>query len=172
MPYKPMPNSERLRALLHYDLATGEFTRAVTTAPRAKAGAIAGGERKDGYRRICVDGTDYFAHRLAWLYVTGTVPDGEIDHINGNPRDNRIANLRCVTHGQNTLNSRQRPPGVSGLRGVTLHKKTGLWNARIRIDGKQSSLGYFKSPEQAKAAYEAAVLEVHGEHAYSKGVGA
>lgn len=158
----------RLHELVAYNPETGVFTRKVTTSPRAIAGMVAGRHRADGYSKICVDGKEYYAHRLAWLYVHGVWPQADVDHIDGDPSNNRIDNLRSVTHAQNTLNSRQRPVGISGLRGVTLHRNTGLWNSRIRLNGRQVSLGYFQDAQEAHKAYLAAVEKQHGEFAFIK----
>ena len=166
--YSALPSLDHteLKRLVSYDPETGEFTRLITTSPRAQVGDIAGRTRPDGYRKICVASKEYYSHRLAWFYVHGVWPEQDVDHIDGDPSNNRLANLRAVTHAQNTLNSRQRPIGVSGLRGVVLHHKTGLWNARVRIDGKQRSLGYFRDKNEARQAYLKAVKELHGEFAF------
>jgi hypothetical protein len=89
--------AERLRKRLRYDAETGLFTRRVGSG-HAHAGDMAGSVHSTGYVRICIDGGRYTAHRLAWLYVHGVWPSGQIDHINRNRSDNRIANLRERRH--------------------------------------------------------------------------
>jgi hypothetical protein len=158
--------AERARQLLSYDPDTGVLLRLVTTSPRSMAGMVAGSKRRDGYRKLLVDRVEYFAHRVAWLLHHGEWPD-EVDHINGDPSDNRMINLRSVTHAQNTRNSRQRPIGASGYRGVRLHRRSGLWRAVIGTGGQYLSLGYFKDPEEAHKAYCSAVERLHGEHAFN-----
>jgi hypothetical protein len=95
-PNRPPLNAARLRELMHYEPETGRVVRRTATRGH-RAGAVAGCTRRDGYQVISIDGYRYLAHRLAWLYVHGAWPDGDLDHINANPSDNRIANLRAAT---------------------------------------------------------------------------
>jgi len=95
----------RLRELLHYDPETGIFTWLQRRAGKAQKGSIAGRYHPSGHRIIRVDVTSYYAHRLAWIYVHSYIPDGlVIDHINHVRDDNRICNLRPVTHKVNSQN--------------------------------------------------------------------
>lgn len=95
-----------------------------------------------------------------------TIGDGQIvDHINGNKLDNRKANLRICTNAENVRNSRRRPSNSSGFKGVYLHRASGLWHATIKVDGTKHSLGYFKDPADAHAAYRAGAVKHHGEFA-------
>lgn len=96
---------ERLRYLLHYDMASGIFTWKKRTSWRVKIGSVAGHRNKSlGYILIKIDGTLYLAHRLAWLYMYGPF-DGEIDHRkNKDGFNNRISNLRLCTSSQNKMN--------------------------------------------------------------------
>lgn len=145
--------AERLRELLQYDPETGVFS---WRAPRrgVRPGRT-GNVRPDGYMRIGVDGINYLAHRLAWLYVTGSWPSTEVDHRDGNPSNNQFANLRDVSQQTNIENMRAATKGnrTSGLLGVSYHRRDSLWRARIRINGKDHTIGYFKTPEAAHAAY-------------------
>ena len=95
----------------------------------------------------------YKAHRLAWFYVHGEWPDGEIDHINWVKNDNRICNLRVVTHSENMQNTRRQDKGVTFKRGY--------WRARISLNKHQIFLGHFKNKEDAIAARKAAELKYH-----------
>lgn len=78
-----------------------------------------------------------------------------VDHVNGNRLDNRRANLRCVPYSMNNLNqgNRLRSDNTHGFRGVSKHGPSGLWQARLTVSGKRHNLGYFKTPEEAHAAY-------------------
>lgn len=89
------------------------------------------------------------------------------DHINGNPLDNRRANLRLATRSQNNMNRKKSSRNKSGFKGVSLHKQNGKWVARIGKDGKYKHLGLFNTPEEAYAAYCEAAKDKdwHGEFA-------
>lgn len=150
-------SQEQLQAVLAYDPETGVFTR---------NGKTAGGihrPRNVTYRKISVHGHQYLAHRLAWLYVYGVWPSGEVDHINGDGTDNRISNLRDATRAQNATNAPAQKSNKLGLRGVHFHPGAGRYRAQICKNLKIRHLGYFDSPEEAHEAYLAAAREVHGE---------
>lgn len=154
---KPELTQERLRELLDYRPETGVFT----WRGKAKVGIPVGRIQTDGYSQIRVDGKLYLAHRLAWLYVHGEWPTSEIDHIDRDRVNNRIANLRDVDRAINATN--RRAFGSSGFKGVTSMKKGSRFFARIsRIDGSVSYLGVFDSAEAAHEAYKAAHVEQHG----------
>jgi len=102
-----------------------------------------------GYRQVGIDGINYKAHRLAWFYVHGAWPEYDIDHINGVRHDNRIANLRPATRGENIMNSQRRSDAKSEYRGVHYHKSTKQWQASFR--GKY--LGIRRTEEEARQLY-------------------
>lgn len=151
----------RLRELLHYDPETGVFTRLVARkGPKAWVGCVAGSPDRKGYTSIVIDQERHAAHRLAWFYVHGSWPDGQIDHINGVKDDNRLANLRVVSNQVNGQNSRvARSSNRVGLLGVTPWKKR--FRASIYINGRSVYLGLFAEPEQAHAAYVEAKRQIH-----------
>ena len=123
----------------------------------------AGTVRTDRRRQIMLKGKKYLAHRLIWLYANGKFPDNTIDHINGNPSDNRIENLRDVTHQENHKNKCTYRTNTSGHIGVSWHIGTQKWCARIEVNGKRKHLGYFNVLEDAVAARQAASVK-HGYH--------
>jgi HNH endonuclease/AP2 domain len=154
-------SAERVRELFHYDPETGVFTRRVSRqGQHGKVGDIAGGIKPSGYRVIWI-GANYMAHRLAWLYVHGTWPDGQLDHINRARDDNRIANLRAVACTENIQNRGRQGNNASGFKGVFRAKGNRRWTAQITANGKQMHLGTFASPEEAHAAYCAAASRLH-----------
>jgi hypothetical protein len=157
-----MLTAERLRDVLDYNPETGEFRWKVTLSNRAPAGAKAGcfDKNHSGYILIRVLGRSYPAHRLAWLYVNGEMPNDDIDHINGNRADNRIANLRDVTRVVN-LQNRRKGIGRSGLIGAHWFSPANCWQSSIRVNGENIPLGYFKTPEAAHEAYMTAKRELH-----------
>lgn len=152
---------ERLTELLDYDQETGDFTWKVGRTRLAKPGTKAGRPLSGDYWRICVDGVDYSAHRLAWLYVTGAWPTGEVDHINKFKSDNRFCNLRDVSRGGNQQNKGIQKNNKSGIVGVHWSKKDKRWRAAIRKDGVTSHLCNFKEIADAAAAYAKAKAVLH-----------
>ncbi|MGJ4857061.1 HNH endonuclease signature motif containing protein [Labrys sp. La1] len=114
------------------------------------------------YERIQIDGKAYRAHRLAWLYMHGEWPAEEVDHINGDKFDNRIANLRACSKSQNQANCGTGRNNTSGFKGVSWHKGRGMWVARIQVEGRPRSLGYHADKKVAAAAYDRAAKELFG----------
>ncbi|WP_343499664.1 HNH endonuclease [Achromobacter denitrificans] len=159
----PTLNAGRLKDLIRYDPDTGEFwwTTAPDVLPRMKGKRAGFFEASTGYWRINQGGVTYYAHRLAWLYVYGVMPAHDIDHLNGNRLDNRIANLRDVPRRINTQN-RRRPSARSGtgLLGVTA-KPGGRFVAQLTYQGKNLYLGRFSTPEEAHATYLKAKRQLH-----------
>lgn len=153
---------ERLKQLLSYDPETGIFVWLVTRA-RAVMGDEAGIVTSHGYRSIGVDGHPYYAHRLAWFYMTGAWPDRIVDHRDMDGLNNRFDNLRLATKGQNGTNSRARSDNKSGLKGAYWSEERQCWYSTLRIDGKSTSLGTFASAEDAAAAFSRATARVNGE---------
>ncbi len=125
----------------------------------------AGSLSPDGYIRIPMAGVSHLANRLAWLYVHGELPLGEIDHENHNKSDNRICNLRDGTHSNNQHNRNAYANNTSGYKGVSWHKGHIKWKASIRVNGKLIHLGYFQSAEEARDAYNNAAPIYHGKYA-------
>jgi hypothetical protein len=156
----------RLKELLHYDPETGVFTWLVNRGP-AKRGAVAGTPSR-GYLVIRVDGPLYFAHVLAWLYVTGELPAAFVDHRNEVKSDNSWDNLRAATKQQNAQNiSRPNRNSSSGHRGVYLDKRRSRWFANVTdpVTRRGKFVGSFATREEAVAARVRASVEVYG--AYS-----
>jgi len=152
--------AERLRKKLDYDPATGLFSRVINTRTDGRKRIPVGTVHVTGYVVIRVDYKLYKAHRLAWLYVHGEFPVGEIDHINCIPTDNRIANLRDVSRRMNQENHRTaRSDNRCGVIGV--NKRGGSYRARVRLNGKFMVIGSFQTPELALEAYTAVKREVH-----------
>lgn len=155
-----MLTAEKLRECLSYDPENGSFTRLVSRSNRHKAGVIAGCRAINGYIRIYVGGRQYFAHRLAFLYMTGSFPKTLVDHIDGDKRNNRWANLREISKSGNAQNSRSAwGHSKSGILGVG--KRNGRYRARLSVDGKEITVGYFATAEEAQAAYLQAKRILH-----------
>ena len=151
---------ERVRELLNYDSQTGAFTRRLRNSQGTQAGELAGSADIHGRVRICIDGRLYFAHRLAWLHVTGHWPAQKIDHRDGNPANNAFANLRDVPQRTNSENQRKpRSDNSTGLLGVTRSGKR--YRAGIQVNGKKKQLGSFCTSEAAHRAYLDAKRNMH-----------
>ncbi len=150
--------ADRLKELLHYDPATGVFTRRVARGREAAGSNF--GHLKDGYFRGRIDGFEYRLNRLAWLYVTGTWPNGEVDHFNTVKVDNKFSNLRDLGKSANAQNQRRaHSHNKSGLLGVSI-KRT-KFRARIVVNGEQKHLGTFNTADEAYAAYVSAKRRLH-----------
>lgn len=168
-----MLTQERLKELLIYDPETGVFTWIGTTARRINNGDEAGYARKPNesllrYRIIHVDYRLQYAHRLAWLYVTGAFPVDQIDHVDGNGLNNRWDNLRACSDGQNKRNTKRPKTNTSGFKGVSFFHQRQKWRAYISLDGRQTHLGLFDTLEKARAARTSAATIFHGEFARSE----
>jgi len=151
--------AERMRELLHYDPETGRISNRVSRhlAPAGLTSGFVGG---DGYRHIKVSGIRYSAHRIAWLMTYGDWPVHEIDHCNGVKDDNRLCNLRDVTHQTNVQNLRSATSSSSTGR-LGVGPKHGRWRARITLNRKMIYLGTFATQEDAESAYKAAKRDLH-----------
>lgn len=138
---------EELHKVLHYCPTTGKFTWAEYRGPSTKVGAIAGNKSPSGYMDIKLGGASYRQHRLAWLYVTGSWPKGEIDHIDRDKTNNVFSNLRDVTASENVLNAPIRIDNTSGFKGVS--KVGEAWISQVYYNKQKYYLGSFKTAEEA-----------------------
>lgn len=156
-----MISQERLQEVLDYNPETGLFHWKVRTGPRAMVGAVAGCVQANGYVKISFGGKDYLAHRLAFLWMVGSWPEDQVDHINLARSDNRWCNLRESNQNENMSNRTKQINNTSGFKGVTFEKKTGAWKAGIGVEGRFINLGRFPTPESAHLAYIAAAKKYH-----------
>lgn len=148
-----MITQDELKATFIYDEQTGAFTRRMAHGRVKPTGTI----NTLGYKVIGFKSKLWLAHRLAWLYVYGAYPDCDIDHIDENKSNNAISNLRLATRSQNMQNVRNpNKNNAQKVRGVYFHKPTGLYTARIILDGVTKSLGYYKTIEEATLARQTA----------------
>jgi hypothetical protein len=146
---------------LAYEPATGVLTWRIDCAPRSRAGCVAGSVHGSGYIEVRVLGRVYKAHRLAWFMFHGEWPAGEVDHINGDPGDNRLANLRLTDRATNMQNQRRAHSrkNSTGLLGVSRRRDGFL--ARIQVNKKSHDLGRFPTAEEAHEAYVQAKRRLH-----------
>ena len=149
---------DRLKELLSYDPDSGDFTRLINRRS-FKKGSVAGGLVSQGYIQIKIDGRKYLAHRLAFLYMTGSFPPNHTDHINGITDDNHWLNLRSATCGENMKNQKKRRDNKSGFVGVNWDDHTKKWRSQIQVDGKRIQLGLFISKRAAITARKVAEVK-------------
>ena len=157
--------AERLRSLLHYDPETGIFTRLVTSGRnRWLAGSPAGTPHSGhgGYTQIRIANRRYYAHRLAFLYMTGAIP-AYVDHVNCDRSDTRWANLRPASQTENNRNGPVRRSNKLGIKGVYRHRRKFV--ARITVDRMPIEIGKFDTAEEAGHAYREAAAQFHGDFA-------
>jgi len=150
---KDCPTPERLKELFEYK--DGELIWRVNKRGPARKGGVAGGRNRYGYFEVRVDGVPYKRNRLIWAMHHGWPEDRnlDIDHINRKRGDDRIENLRLVTHQGNLENTK--------AKGYCYHRHAKKYQAAITTNYKKIHLGYFDTEEEAKAAYDAAKLKYH-----------
>jgi len=130
---------------------------AYTTVPHPDGGWYCPPDGRRRRRR-----TILHIHRL----ITGAPKGMDIDHINGNPLDNRKSNLRICTHTENMRNRGANKNNTSGYKGVGWHKKGKKWGATIKHNYKSVYIGLYEDKEEAARAYDKKAKELHGEFAY------
>ena len=142
---------DELKKVLHYNPDTGEFTWKVDGRKKLK-GTIAGSD-VNGYISISINKIRYKAHRLAWIYMYGTINKEMIDHINHDKKDNRIFNLREASRSDNAFNLKKTV-------GVSICKQTNKYRARLKFKGKTKCLGYYENFNDAQNAYLQAKAQI------------
>lgn len=158
--------AEALREYLRYEPETGHFYWIRKPARFLSAGDRAGSINGHGYRQIGFRRENFQEHRLAWFFVHGVWPDAQVDHRDLDRTNNAIANLRLASASQNRANSASRSARKSSpLKGVTLHRDTGKFQAQIFVLGRHIHLGLHDTAESAHAAYCKAAVEHFGEFA-------
>jgi hypothetical protein len=163
--FKPLPPLARVKELVCYDASSGKLFWLQPVAQCIKAGDEAGSKDKHGVR-IKLDKTKYLVHRVIWLLMTGQDPANKlIDHIDGNPYNNRFNNLRLATRHQNGCNQKKHSNNTSGFKGVCWHKVIKKWQAYITVEGQRVGLGYFGTKEEAYAVYCEAAKKLHKDFA-------
>lgn len=152
---------EELREKVYYNAETGMFLWR-NAAKGRKPWAAAGCRRTDGYLVLHVGGRFCYGHRLAWLYIHGEWPDGLIDHIDGNPANNAISNLRIASRRTNAENRKgASTSSKTGYLGVYRRGDTGKFTAQIRVGDKRHTLGSYATAEHAYEAYLTAKRALH-----------
>ena len=149
----------KLKEFLSYDKNTGLFIWKKFVNTNVIVGSVAGNVDKNGYIVITLKSKKYFAHRLAWLYEYGVMPIKSIDHINQIKTDNKICNLREVTHTENNQNRPIQKNNRTGFKGVFWSNRANKWTAQIQLNYKKIHLGYFINKEDAITARKEANIK-------------
>lgn len=166
-----MLTQEELKERLNYNPATGQMIwRKLSPIHKRLIGKEAGCLNKKGYMVININGKQYEAHRLIWLWMTGQMPKFMIDHINQDRFDNRWENLRLATPAQNQRNRKPHKNTTSRYKGVHLEKETNKFKASIGFNKKIINLGRYKNEDDAARAYNKKALEIFGEYAYQNSI--
>lgn len=130
-----MLTQDTLRSQIEYDPETGLFSWLVVKGNR-KRGWFSGAKTSNGYMTIKLFGSTEYAHRLAWLYMTGKNAHSVIDHIDRDKSNNKFVNLRQATKGENVMNAKTtRSDNTSGYTGVSWHSQRRKWQAKVYKDG-------------------------------------
>lgn len=160
-PVNPAVSAELARSMLAYDAESGELRWQLDVpSPNRRGGQVAGRLRADGYRDVRIAGHLVLSHRLVWLLHHGQWPEREIDHINGDKADNRVANLREADRATNMQNQRRaKAQNKTGFLGV--HKIGSGYCAQITINRRQTHIGVYATAEQAHSAYVTAKRSAH-----------
>jgi hypothetical protein len=148
---------KRLKELLDYNHSTGIFTWKVRRNQYAVKGAAAGTLNKNNYIQITIDGQIHYAHRLVFLFLEGHLPEGIVDHLDGNPSNNCIENLRVCSDRDNASNKQRHREG--SLVGAYWSKTRNKFVSQIKIQGKSRHLGQFDTAIEAHTAYLKALNE-------------
>lgn len=160
-----MISHDELTDILSYDPKSGEFTWLVTPSGRAKRGDVAGCVSAAGRGRveIRIKGRLYLAHRLAWFYCHGEWPSQFIDHIDGNPSNNKMENLRIATLAQNNQNRMKKPNSTSVWKGVSWDRQRSMWACQLSEGKKHLHRTYHTDERDAAEEYIFASLKHFGE---------
>jgi len=160
--FKPLPSIDRLRQVFEIDETSPSGLRNLVTRGRLKAGLPAGTKGK--YWFAAIDGQYYTVQRIVYALHYGEDPgDRVVDHINRDPLDNRIQNLRLVPHSLNAINTGLFKHNKTGVRGVSYNKRDNVYYAQIKVNQKAVHLGSFSTVEEAAKVRKEAEIRFFGE---------
>jgi hypothetical protein len=156
---------ERLREVLTLDEKTGDLYWKSKIASKVVVGTKAGSVRHDGYTFIQIDKTPLLAHHIVFALTHGRWPELELDHINGNPADNRACNIREATRSENNYNRVTPSHNTSGIKGVFKQKRGTTWTVRLTVNKVLRRVGGFETKELAAEFLELWRSMAHGKFA-------
>lgn len=173
--YIELPDIDYLNECFYYDESSGLLTwkirplshffssREMKIINKRNGGTIAGSlGSHGGYMHTRIEGKLYACHRIIWKLKTSRDPIDQIDHIDMNRANNVFSNLREANNKENKFNSKKHIDNKSGFKGVSFFKRYGNYKAQISINGKNTHIGYFTTPELAYEAYKKKAIELHG----------
>jgi len=152
------------QALDLFEYEKGKLFWRINVSPRARAGAEAGSPSSSGHIKIRYLHKYYLAHRIVFIMFNKNLPDC-IDHINGDPSDNRIENLRAATPSQNAMNKKLNCTSRSKAKNVRWSAERSKWHVQMSIRGKHTHIGTFEDFELAKFVAAEYRDKYHGEFA-------
>lgn len=154
----------KLQELVTYEPDTGLFYWRQWKSGRRMDKPL-GSKTGAGYLVTTIDYKQYSLHRLAFLYMEGKFPEGQVDHIDNNKLKNKWSNLRHATMFENAQNKLLSTSNTSGFKGVCWDECNNRWKASINYQGKPKHIGMFRNKEDAIEAVRAFRTEVHSEFA-------
>lgn len=143
-------SQEMVKEIFDYNPITGEVFYRYSRGKR-KAGTVVTNKDSEGYLRVGLGKKAYKLHRIIWLLVYGYMPEDYIDHINRNKSDNRLCNLREVSHTCNLRNSSVAINNTTGVKGVRYRSKDGVYVAQIKVKSQHKHLCWTKCLIEAVA---------------------
>lgn len=149
---------ESLLSYVDVDTSTGKVYWKIQRGPMSP-GSEAGS--KNEYSQIHFKGSMYLRHRIVFYVENGYLPP-IVDHVYGVENGDTARNIQKATNQQNAMKKKCNSNSSTGLKGVSYHKANGKYKAQINIDGKRKFLGYYTTPEEAKAVYDRKAKEVFG----------
>lgn len=162
MHHQPLPSLSRLQDLFRPNFMRGELVARQQKGNRKVGDVVGFPTHDDRYMMVGIDGKRYFLHRVLYAMYHGTDPGPmEIDHVDGDAFDNRVANLRLATRAQNGQNSHGYRKGLKGAY-FSLKGQDKPWVSTIQKEGVRYYLGSFYTEEEAHAAYVKASAIYHG----------
>lgn len=156
-----MTTQARLKELFDYDPSGALVKKA---RRRGNIVGVAAGSKSTTYINVMVDGRRYLLHRLVFLFHNGHTPQ-QVDHVNGDPNDNRIENLRAATAAENARNRKIRANSGTGVKNVHYDRRKRKYVVRLKVDGKNRRFGMYAALEDAATVARVLRERHHGEFA-------
>jgi hypothetical protein len=147
-----------------FDYRNGVLYWKVRLLNQIQIGDSVGCVNNNGYLATSIKGKKYLNHRLIFLMFYGYLPTF-IDHVDNNPLNNRIENLREASLSQNQQNKKISVNNTSGVKGVVWNKKRQKWHVQLRVSGKQKFFGLYDNLELAQLVAQEARNTYHGQYA-------